>query len=106
MENSPSLEDVQRHVRAQVCAGCSRRTPGTDAYRPDQSRPCENDCPLFIQLPVLAEAARQVDPLVGHPRRILVRLMVEIGHRGKRGAATVARHGRKVINLLERLFET
>ncbi len=105
MQSTPNLEDVQRHVRAQVCAGCPYRTPGTDADRPDQPRPCENDCPLFVQLPVLAETARQVDPLVGHPRGMLVRLMVEIGRSGKRGRETVACHGRKVINLLENLFQ-
>jgi hypothetical protein len=106
MQNPPNLEDVQRHVRAQVCARCPFRTSGTDANRPDQPRPCEKDCPLFVRLPMLAETARQVDPLVGHPRRALVRLMVEIGRSGKRGSATVAYHGRKVINLLENLFQT
>jgi hypothetical protein len=102
---SLNLKDVQQHVRAQICADCPFRTPGTVANGLNQSRPCEKDCPLFVQLPVLAETARQVDPLVGHPRGMLVRLMVEIGRSGKRGRETVACHGRKVINLLENLFQ-
>ena len=102
---APSLKVVQQHVRAQVCASCSFRTPETDANGLDQPRACEKDCPLFVQLPVLAETAGQVDSLVGHPTRTLVHLMLEIGCSGKRGATTVAQHGRKVIKLLENLFQ-
>jgi hypothetical protein len=40
------------------------------------------------------------------PTRTLTRLMLEIGRGGKRGAATVANHGRKVVRLLENLFQT
>lgn len=103
---SPNLKDVQQHIQAQVCADCLFRTPGTDAIGLNHGRPCEKDCPLFVQLSVLAETAREVDPLVGDPRRTLVRQMREIGRRSKRGAATVAHHGRKVIELLEYLFQT
>lgn len=31
MRRSPTLKDVQRHVRAQICAHCPSRTQGADA---------------------------------------------------------------------------
>jgi hypothetical protein len=105
MLHPPDQKEVQRNIRAQVCADCPFRTPGTDANGVNQPRPCEKDCPLFVQLPPLAEMARQVDPLVGHPTRTLVHMMLEIGRSGKRGAATVANNGRKVVKLLENLFQ-
>jgi len=101
---SPTLKDVEERVRVQVCANCPNRTPGTDQNRADQQRSCERDCPLFVQLSVLTEAARQVDPMMGNPIRRLRRMIVEISRNGKHRAAVIARNGRKVIRILENLF--
>jgi hypothetical protein len=106
MIHSPDQKEVERNIRAQVCASCPFRTPGTDANSTDEPRPCERVCPLFTQLPDLAEAARQLDPIVGNPRRTLARLILKIGRHGKRGAATIARNGRKALRVLENLFQT
>ena len=106
MISLPTLTDVKHHVRAQVCADCRDRMPGTDANPPDQPRACETKCPLFVQLNVLTEAARQADPLLGNPTRTLHRMVSHIGDTGRRRAATILRNGRKVIKILEQMFQT
>jgi len=104
MRRTPTLQDVQRVTRAQVCAQCPYRTPGTDSHGVDFARPCESRCALFNHLPVLREAARQLDPMVGNRPRVLQRLIRRIG--GKEGAVsgTTRHNGRRVVYLLERLF--
>jgi hypothetical protein len=106
MLRSPNKKDVEHYMRAQVCASCPFRTPGMDANPLDSVRPCERECPLFNQLPALAEAARLVDPIAGNPSRTLARLLLKIGRSGKRGAATIAHNGLKALKVLENLFQT
>jgi len=95
MRREPTLSHVQRLVRARVCPRCPYRTPGTDLQGTDTPRVCESHCELFVHLPVLREAARQLDPMVGHRPRVLARLVQRIG--GRRGAR---RYGQRVVNLL------
>lgn len=102
MRTHPTLSDVQRHLRARVCAACPLRTPGTDAQSSDAVRPCEATCPLFIHLPVLREAAVHLDPMVGHREQVLTRIVHRLTHRRPRGG----RHGRKVVRVFEELFAT
>lgn len=100
MRTQPSLTDVQRLLRARVCATCPLRTPGTDGRQSDVVRPCEATCPLFVHLPVLREAAVQLDPMVGHRERVLTRIVRRLTRHRPRGG----RHGTKVVRAFEELF--
>ena len=104
MRREPTLSHVQRMMRARVCARCPYRTPGTDSLGADFIKPCESSCPLFVHLPVLREAARQLDPMVGNRPRALGRLVRRIARRDSREPATTRRHGKHVVDLLEQLF--
>ena len=104
MRRTPSSQHVQRLARVRVCARCPYRTPGTDSRDSDVSRPCESACPLFIRLPVLREAARQLDPMVGHRKRVLGRLVGRIAAGQGDRAGTLRRNGHRVVELLEKLF--
>lgn len=100
MRTHPSLSDVQRLLRARVCATCPLRTPGTDAQPSDFVRPCEASCPLFAHLPVLREAAVHLDPMVGHREQVLTRMVRRFTRHRPRGG----RHGRRVVRVFEELF--
>lgn len=100
----PTLSHVQRLVRARVCARCPYRTPGTDFHGIDTPRPCESSCGLFVQLPVLREAARQLDPMVGHRSRVLARLVRGMRRDPSKRAELLRSHGKSVVDLLEELF--
>jgi hypothetical protein len=97
------VNDVERMVRARICARCPYRTAGTDQCGTDSARPCEAGRELFSHLHVLTTAARQLDPMVGHRPKVLRRLVRRIGARP--GATdTVRRFGGRVVALLEELF--
>ena len=102
MRITPTLDHVQRMLRAQVCANCPHRTPGTKSYSSDTSRPCEANCPLFVRLPVLREAGRQLDPMLADRPRVLRRLVRRVGL----SATPVRRYGRKVADTIAQLFDT
>lgn len=104
MRHIPTLKDVERLTRARVCARCPYRTPGTDSHDTDFARPCESRCALFAHLPVLREAARQVDPMVGHRPQVLERLVRCIGGRPGCPYGPARRYGRRVVHLLDELF--
>ena len=104
MRREPTLSQLRGLVRARVCARCPYRTRGTDGHGSDFVRPCESSCVLFNHLPVLREAARQLDPMVGHRPRVLRRLVRRIGRQSGRTVETVRRHGKRVVELLEDLF--
>ena len=104
MRRTTTLQDVQRLTRARVCAQCPYRTPGTDSKGNDFARPCESSCALFVQLPLLREAARQLDPMVGHRPRVLGQLIRRISRRDGMRSGTTRRNGKRVADLLEELF--
>lgn len=104
MRREPTLSHVQRLVRARVCARCPYRTPGTDSLGTDFVKPCESGCPLFMHLPVLREASRQLDPMVGNRPRVLQRLVRRITRRDGHAPAPVRRYGKRVVDLLEQLI--
>ena len=98
--HTPSTDDTRRVLRARICATCPYRTAGTDNLSPDQCRPCELTCPLFIQLPHLREVVRQLDPLVGHPRRVIRKAVRGLGQ----VARPARRYTRKVADTIENIF--
>lgn len=104
MRRTPTLQDVQRLTRARVCARCPYRTPGTASHDSDSARPCESNCALFVHLPVLREAARQLDPMVGHRPRVIGRLIRRISRLDGGRSETTRRNGKRVAELLEELY--
>ena len=105
IRHTPSLHDVQRLVRARICADCPYRTPGMDNRGGDFARPCEATCGLFTHLPQLRGAARQLDTMVGHRPRVLRRIVPRFAKGHDNRAKTVRRHGHRVIEwLCDELF--
>jgi hypothetical protein len=70
----------------------------------DVARPCEASCSLFLHLPVLKEAARRLDPMVGHRTRVLSRIIRRIGRAHHGGSGAARRNGKRLVELLEDLF--
>ena len=68
----PTLDTVQRAIRARVCASCPRRSLGWENAGP-VTRLCESACPLFTKLPKVFNAARLTDPMLGSPHRAMLR---------------------------------
>lgn len=66
MKRTVSLPRLQEVVRARVCAGCERLTPGQTDLPLDQPRDCERGCELFEALPNLRTLAVNLDPVVGN----------------------------------------
>ena len=104
MRKIPPLEQLRRLLRVRVCGDCPYRTPGTDGQAPEVTRPCEEGCPLFVHLPLLREAARQVDPMVGNRPRMVRQVLSRIAGASQHGAKTVRRHGRRVAVAIDELF--
>ena len=105
MRFKPTLSHIQRATRARVCATCPYRTPGTDNLTADEARPCEATCALFTHLPVLREAARTVDPMVGNRPGILRRLLDRFGHRRGQRADIAQSNGNRVVDLLAEFYD-
>ena len=101
----PTVQQVQRLTRARVCAACKLRTPGTDSFTADDVRPCESSCPLFVHLPVLREAGRCLDPMVGRRSAVLARIIRNVGSCRRCGPNRAAQlYGNRVVALVEELF--
>ena len=94
MKHTVSLPKLQEVIRARVCAGCARRTPGGERMRLDEERDCERGCELFESLPHLRILAVHTDPVVGNFERA-----------AKRACGVVATHplGQKVLATLSEL---
>lgn len=100
----PTIEDVQRLTRIQVCARCAFRCPHSRTWDPNAARPCEESCPLFKHLPVFREGARQLDPMLAERPRA-IEWMVDELIPGRTEKANVLRdNGRLVAEGLDRLF--
>ena len=102
MRAHPTVEKMQSLLRARVCADCPYRSG--DVPNCDTPRPCEADCPLFVHLPVIREVARQADPLVGRPRRMIHNLLHRLGHGKSRRAKVTRQRTGRVTALLAELF--
>src|SRR5687768_12159987 len=87
----PRLEEV---VRARVCNGCARRTPGSENLPLEQARECEHGCGLFEALPDLRTLAVQLDPVVGDFDRAAHAVF---------GGVVATTQGQKVIATLKEL---
>lgn len=104
MRRTPTLEDVQRLTRAQVCAQCPYRTRGEDFCGADFARRCESYCGLFIHLPVLRDTVRQLDPMLVNRRRVLSEIVRRVSSRCGRRGRVMRRNGMRVAELLEEQF--
>jgi hypothetical protein len=71
-----TLTQLQQALRCNVCPSCPFR------QRPIEGeglrRPCEADCPLFVNLPALAKRAGRLDPMVGRHEDVLCDAMRRI----------------------------
>ena len=104
MRNTPTVQKLGNLLRARVCADCPYRTAGTDGQGCETARACESKCPVFVHLPVLYEAARQVDPIVGHPKRVLRKILKELSHGRSAGARATRLHQDRVNSAIAELF--
>jgi len=102
MRVHPSVEKMQSLLRARVCADCPFRSG--EIPNCDTPRACESQCPLFVHLPVIREVARQADPMVGQPRRMIHNLMRRLGRGESQGAKVTRHHHRRVTALVAELF--
>jgi hypothetical protein len=104
MHHALSIDELQHLTRSRVCDACPYRTAGTHGRPIDQSKPCEAVCPLFQRLPVLRQAARQIDITAGTPPQALHRVLERIAHRAPKRAKIVKRHEPTVIAMLQETF--
>ena len=61
MQHKPTLEVMQRAIRAEICPTCHLRPPGSETMRPSQPRNCEPQCTIFKSLPTLNQIVDQID---------------------------------------------
>jgi hypothetical protein len=104
MHHALSLDELQHLTRSRVCDTCPYRTAGTHGRPIDQSKPCEAVCPLFQRLPVLRQAARQIDVKAGSPPQALHRVLERIAGRASSRGNIVKRHEPTVIAMLHETF--
>ena len=64
IQNPPSLELLRHELRRRVCARCRWRPRHSEAVGPEVVRSCELDCPVFVHLPRLRNAAALTDPML------------------------------------------
>lgn len=103
--DEPTIEEVQRVTRTQVCACCPFRCPRSRTWDPNAARACEESCPLFKQLPVLRETARQLDPMVADRARVVERMISELIPGRSNKDHVLRENGRIVAQELDRLFQ-
>src|SRR2546421_9613440 len=94
MKRLPTLEQLQRGVRARVCAGCKDRSDDGASKTIDEACRCEQTCPLFAHLPVLRQAARQLDPMLADPPKVLHRGLQRLWRGGEEILTGKNRHPR------------
>ena len=104
MHPTLSIDELQFLTRSRVCGQCPYRTPGTRERPADQSKPCEAACPLFQRLPVLRQAARQIDPSTANHNGALQRVLGRIADRAPARARIIKRHEPTVIAMLQETF--
>src|SRR5881275_1252085 len=97
MKRLPTLEQLQRGVRARVCAGCKDRSDDGASKTIDEACRCEQTCPLFAHLPVLRQAARQLDPMLADRPKALHRVLQRLG-RGRKDISR-GKYGHRVVEL-------
>ena len=68
---SHTVHLLQSEIRGRICGCCPGRTHDAQCPHPEEGRPCERNCPVFLQLPQLIETIEMLDPMVGSPRRSL-----------------------------------
>lgn len=104
MKRVPTLEHLQGVIRARVCADCPYRTPGGNPFDTSAPRKCEESCPLFVDLPLVRDAAALADPMVGHRCRRMEDLLLRItgGHSAR--SRYVRGHVRSLAVAIERLL--
>ncbi|MEE9212235.1 MAG: hypothetical protein V3U29_06240, partial [Phycisphaeraceae bacterium] len=78
MQHLPTLDVMQRALRARVCPICFERPPGSESLGPNQPRTCEPECPVFQSLPTLKQIAEQInDPNIGPYERAVTELICQ-----------------------------
>ena len=76
MQHKPTLEVMQRGIRAEICPDCHLRPPGSETMRPSQPRSCEPQCTIFGNLHKLQQIADQYDdPTISSYQRAMNELI-------------------------------
>jgi len=102
MTHLPTLEQMQRGIRARICAGCKDRSEKNTVKNVDEPRRCEQSCPLFVHLPILRQAARQLDPMLAYRPKVLQRILRRLGRDQK--DLSREKYGKPVVRLVEEMF--
>jgi hypothetical protein len=57
--------ELRDHIRTQICERCPLRSRERLPRKGEKGRKCESVCPIFKNLSLLAQYARNLDPMVG-----------------------------------------
>lgn len=107
MPARPTLEELQRVVRTEICASCPWRTPGSERLDPAVPRPCETQCRLFGSLPRLRKRAVLLDPLLHSYEEVLQHQIDQIleDRGGELPPSPLNRYRRPLVGILKSLVE-
>ena len=104
MTHLQTVERAAEVLRAQVCPTCPYRQEGAANRLYGAALPCEHVCPLFANLPVLANAVEQLDPLIGDRQKRLTGLVDAIGRIPVGEHKKHYRFGRGTVEAIDNVF--
>ena len=107
MTARPTLEELQRVVRTEICASCPWRTRGSERLDLAALRLCETQCRLFGSLPRLRKRAVLLDPLLHSYEEVLQHQIDQIleDHGGNRPQISLNLSRRPLVGILKSLVE-
>ena len=103
---SHTIHLVQHEIRGRICACCPWRTPDAECPNPDEPRPCEHNCPVFVHLPTLIESVEMLEPMVGSPERTLRHALNYTIAQNENSPEKVERlryHKKELIDVIEKM---
>ncbi|MCC6581285.1 MAG: hypothetical protein IT440_12690 [Phycisphaeraceae bacterium] len=115
MLNLPRSQVIERAVRQRICTQCFNRPEGSETLGPDEPRPCQPNCTIFINLPRLVDVTQRVhSPSMSPYERVVGNEICETtceasatsgdycGERTTR-ACPLSRYMREVLETIERV---
>ena len=104
MTHLQTIEKTAQVLRAQVCPTCRYRQGDVKDCVAGVQLPCECKCPLFANLGILANAAEQLDPMIGNRRKRLAHLVGAIGDIPIGENKKHYRFGRRTVEVLDNVL--
>lgn len=109
MRSTPPLDLTRKTLRATICRECPRRPPGSQTWESSQPRPCEPQCRLFVNLPMLYERGRLLDPMLASHRNVIGKLLEAIKRHDRRLPPSppdgLTRQSQRVLDKLVNVFD-